>query len=146
MTTTLTLAHDNHTDAPLAERLTTQAPKALAVLRIMAALVFLQAGIQIIFNFPAFTMPPATPLMHTLGVAAGWMELIGAPLVLIGLFTRPVAFILSGQMAVGYWVVHAPISFFPGLNMGGEAILFSFIFLYLVFAGPGAFALDNRRG
>ncbi len=73
------------------------------------------------------------------------MELIGAPLLLLGLFTRPVAFILSGQMAVGYWLVHAPMSFFPSLNMGGEAILFCFIYLYLVFAGPGAWALDNLR-
>ncbi len=143
--TTLTLG-DDRAGVPLAERLAVHAPKALAALRIAAALVFLQAGVQIIFHFPAFTMPPSTPLMHFLGVTAGWMEVIGGPLLLVGLFTRPVAFILSGQMAVGYWIVHAPISLFPGLNMGGEAILFCFFFLYLVFAGPGAFALDNRHG
>ncbi len=145
MAATLFLANDD-SSGRLAERLTDHAPKALAALRIVAALIYLQAGIQIIFDFPAFTMPPATPLMATLGVIAGWMELIGAPLLLVGLFTRPVAFILSGQMAVGYWLVHAPVSVFPGLNMGGEAILFCFIYLYLVFAGPGAWALDNRRG
>ena len=142
MTATLTIPNDDR----LGERLAVHAPKALALMRIAAALVFLQAGIQITFNFPAFTAPPATPAMEVIGWIAGWMEVIGAPLLLLGLFTRPVAFLLSGQMAVGYWIVHAPISFFPGLNMAAAAILFCFIFLYLVFVGPGAWALDNRRG
>lgn len=75
----------------------------------------------------------------------GTSEAVGGLLVLVGLFTRPVAFILSGQMAVAYFMAHGPKSFFPALNGGDAAILFCFIFLYLVFAGAGAFSVDERR-
>ena len=126
-------------------KLDAYAPQARAALRIVAALLFVQAGIQILFNFPASTMPPPPPEMVTIVFVAGILELIGGSLLLLGLFTRPVAFILSGQMAVGYFMVHAPMGFFPTQNMGSAAILFTFIYLYLVFAGPGAWALDNRR-
>jgi len=78
-------------------------------------------------------------------LVAALLELVGGILVLIGLFTRPVAFILSGQMAVAYFMAHAPSSFFPALNGGDAAILFCFVFLYLVFAGPGALSVDERR-
>ena len=76
---------------------------------------------------------------------AGKAEVFGGALVLLGLFTRPVAFLLAGQMAVAYWMAHAPQSVFPVLNGGDSAILFCFVFLYLVFAGAGAFSLDARR-
>jgi putative oxidoreductase len=76
---------------------------------------------------------------------AGALEIIGGALLAIGLFTRPTAFVMSGLMAAAYWIAHAPRSPFPVLNGGDAAILYCFLFLYLVFAGPGAFALDNRR-
>jgi putative oxidoreductase len=76
---------------------------------------------------------------------AGVLEIIGGALLAIGLFTRPTAFVMSGLMAAAYWIAHAPRSPFPVLNGGDAAILYCFLFLYLVFAGPGAFALDNRR-
>ena len=76
---------------------------------------------------------------------AAVLELVGGALVLVGFLTRPVAFLLAGEMAVAYWMAHAPQSFFPILNGGDAAILFCFVFLYLVFAGPGALSLDARR-
>ena len=72
------------------------------------------------------------------------LEVVGGILIVLGLFTRPVAFILAGEMAVAYFMAHAPQSFFPIVNQGDSAILFCFVFLYLVFAGPGAWSLDNR--
>ncbi len=72
------------------------------------------------------------------------LEVVGGVLLVLGLFTRPVAFILAGEMAVAYFMAHAPQSFFPIINQGESAILFCFVFLYLVFAGPGAWSLDNR--
>ena len=125
-------------------KLDAYAPQARAALRIVAALIYLQAGIQILFSFPVAN-PPTPPGLEGLVFVAGLMEVIGGGLLIAGLFTRPVAFLLSGQMAVGYWMFHAPMSFFPSQNMGAAAILFCFIYLYLVFAGPGAWALDNRR-
>ena len=77
---------------------------------------------------------------------AGMLELVGGLFVLIGLFTRPVAFLLSGEMAIGYWLAHAPQSMYPSINMGDAAILFCFIFLYLAAAGPGPWAVDANRG
>ncbi|MGU4174445.1 DoxX family protein, partial [Pseudomonas aeruginosa] len=92
--------------------------------------------------FPASQMEGSLP---TLMLVAALLEFVGGILVLIGLFTRPVAFILSGQMAVAYFMAHAPSNFFPALNGGDAAILFCFIFLYLFVAGPGAFSVDERR-
>ena len=76
---------------------------------------------------------------------AGLIEMAGGVLLLVGLFTRPVAFLLAGEMAVGYFTVHAPMNFFPAVNGGDAAILFCFVFLYLVAAGPGAFSVDEWR-
>ncbi|CAD0212735.1 Inner membrane protein YqjF [Rhizobium rhizogenes] len=117
-------------------------PHALAVLRIVAALLFIEHGTQKLFGFPASQMQGSLP---TLMLVAALLEFVGGILVLIGLFTRPVAFILSGQMAVAYFMAHAPQNFFPALNGGDAAILFCFVFLYFVFAGPGAFSVDERR-
>ncbi|HEY4200924.1 MAG TPA: DoxX family protein [Devosiaceae bacterium] len=124
------------------DSLSRYSPYALMALRIMSALLFLQAGILLLFNFPTPTMEiPHNPLT----IFTGIMELVGGILLVIGLFTRPVAFLLSGMMAIGYFWMHAPVSFFPSNNMGGEAILFCFVFLYIFFAGPGAFSVDQAR-
>lgn len=117
-------------------------PQALGALRIMTALLFISHGTQKLFGFPASQMEGSLPTML---LVAALLELVGGILVLIGLFTRPVAFILSGQMAVAYFMAHAPSNFFPALNGGDAAILFCFIFLYLFVAGPGAFSVDERR-
>ncbi|MNS59674.1 DoxX family protein [Agrobacterium tumefaciens] len=117
-------------------------PQALGALRIMTALLFIAHGTQKLFGFPASQMDGSLPTML---LVAALLELVGGILVLIGLFTRPVAFILSGQMAVAYFMAHAPSNFFPALNGGDAAILFCFIFLYLFVAGPGAFSVDERR-
>ncbi|KJF73521.1 DoxX family protein [Agrobacterium arsenijevicii] len=117
-------------------------PYALAALRIIAALLFIEHGTQKLFGFPASQMQGALPTML---IVAALLELVGGFLVLIGLFTRPVAFILSGQMAVAYFMAHAPSNFFPALNGGDAAILFCFVFLYLVFAGAGALSVDKRQ-
>ncbi|WP_234185599.1 DoxX family protein [Shinella sp. NM-101] len=126
------------------DRLSAWRPQALAVLRIMAALLFIEHGTQKFFNFPPAEQPFGD-LMNLMGVA-GTLEVVGGILILVGLFTRPAAFVLCGFMAVAYFMAHAPQSFFPVNNHGDAAILFCFVFLYLTIAGPGAFALDNRRG
>ena len=118
-------------------------PQALAVLRIVTALLFVHGGMVLLFNLP----PPPGPIppeMKTLMLIAGILELVGGFLVLIGFLTRPVAFILSGFMAVAYWGFHFPMSPWPAINMGVPVILFCFIYLYLVFAGPGAWSVDSR--
>ncbi|MCZ4074072.1 DoxX family protein [Agrobacterium sp. LMR679] len=124
------------------ESLSRYRPQALGALRIMTALLFVAHGTQKLFGFPASQMEGSLP---TLMLVAALLEFVGGILVLIGLFTRPVAFILSGQMAVAYFMAHAPSNFFPALNGGDAAILFCFIFLYLFVAGPGAFSVDERR-
>jgi len=122
------------------ERLSPYQAVALALLRIIAALLFIEHGTQKLFGFP-----PAPYAITTLFFVAGIIELVGGILILIGLFTRPVAFLLSGEMAIAYFIVHMPINFFPANNQGDGAVLFCFIFLFLVFAGPGEWALDNRQ-
>jgi len=119
-------------------------PYALGALRIVAALLFMAHGTQKLFGFPA---PPegGLPEMWSLFWIGAWIETAGGALLLGGLFTRPVAFLLSGQMAVAYWMFHAPANFYPALNGGDAAILFSFVFLLLVFSGPGAWSLDALR-
>ncbi len=117
----------------------------LGVLRIMSGLLLLQHGTTKFLNFPAGPMNNASPF--SMGGAAGVIELIGAPLLILGLFTRPVAFLLSGMTAVAYFYAHAPRSFFPLLNGGELAALYCFVFLYLAAAGSGAWSLDRlRRG
>ncbi|MEZ2127430.1 MULTISPECIES: DoxX family protein [unclassified Sinorhizobium] len=124
------------------ERIEQYRPFALALLRIVTALLFIEHGTQKLFNFPEANFGDQMP---TIFIVAGVIELIGGILVLLGLFTRPVAFILSGEMAFAYFLEHLPVSFFPAINEGDGAVLFCFIFLYLVFAGAGAWSLDGRR-
>lgn len=114
--------------------------KLLSVLRIVAGLSFLQHGTSKFFGLPPFPMEgPLPPLL----LAAGTIELVGGALLVIGLFTRPVAFIASGMAAVGYWMAHGSKGFFPAAN-GGEAILlFCFIFLYIAAAGGGVWSADG---
>ena len=118
-------------------------PYLLSILRIIAAFLFLQIGTAKLFAFPAAVMPGGgtAPLMSLAGVA-GALEAFGGALLLAGLFTRPVAFVLSGQMAVAYFMGHASGGFWPVVNGGGPAISFCFIFLYLSAAGPGPWSLD----
>ncbi|MGO4737636.1 DoxX family protein [Bosea sp. 2KB_26] len=119
------------------------APQALAVLRIVTALIFIIHGTQKLFGFPA---APASglPAAFTLFWFGAILEALGGFLILIGLWTRPVAFVLAGEMAYAYWMFHAPRSIYPLLNGGDAAILYCFIFLYLVFAGAGAWSVDSR--
>jgi putative oxidoreductase len=120
------------------------APRLLAALRIVSALLFLEHGLVKVFGFPAGAEPGPQALLSLLGIA-GLIEAVGSVLLLIGLFTRPVAFLLAGEMAVGYFMFHAPASFFPAINGGDAAILFCFVFLYLAAAGPGAWSVDEMR-
>lgn len=117
------------------------AGEALSLLRIVAALIFLMHGSAKLIGFPATEMP--MPQVGSLMWVGGVLELVGGLLLLVGLFSRVVAFILSGEMAVAYWMFHAPESFYPIVNGGDAAILYCFIFLYLFFAGPGSFSLDG---
>jgi putative oxidoreductase len=118
-------------------------PYVLSLLRIIAALIFLEHGTQKLLGFPP--SPNPGPL-STLFLVQGWIELVGGILLIIGLFTRAVAFVLSGDMAVAYFMAHLPKSPFPTLNGGDAAILFCFVFLYLVFAGGGPLSVDALRG
>ncbi|WGM30336.1 DoxX family protein [Brevundimonas sp. NIBR11] len=117
--------------------------QALAILRIVTGLTFMAHGIIKLFGFPAGAQPGQQEIMSLMGVA-GLLEGVGGLLIVLGLFTRPTAFILSGMMAVAYFMAHFPQSFYPAVNGGDAAILFSFIFLYLVTSGPGAWSLDKR--
>ena len=113
----------------------------LSVLRIVSAFVFMLHGTQKLFVFPASEPGQAVELASLMGVA-GILEVFGGFMVLIGLFTRPVAFILAGEMAVAYFMVHYPQSFWPVLNGGEPAVLYCFIFLYLFVAGAGVWSVD----
>lgn len=116
----------------------------LSILRIVTALLFITHGLVKVFGFPDGAQPGLVPLVSLLGMA-GVIELIGGIAVLLGLFTRPIAFLLAGQMAVAYFIAHAPQSFFPVLNGGEMAVMFCFCFLYLSVAGGGSWSLDARR-
>ncbi len=119
------------------------APYFQSVLRIVAAFLFIQPGSAKLFAFPAALMPGGgtVPLFSLLGLA-GVLEVGGGTLLLLGLCTRPVAFVLAGEMAVAYFYAHAPRGFWPVLNQGSPAILFCFVWLYLAAAGPGPWSLD----
>lgn len=120
-------------------------PQALAALRIVSAYLFLLHGSAKLFGAPHVAMFDGLQLFSLMGFA-GVLELVGGLLLILGLFTRPVAFLLSGEMAVAYFMSHAKAgtTLLPLLNGGEAAVLFCFVFLYLVFAGPGAWALDNK--
>jgi len=138
-------------------------PKILSLLRIVTGLVFLQHGTQKILHFPHALAPPpgaggaaraagaaaagaakaAPSLAGMLAPWSGWFELIGGILMVIGLFSRPVAFLLSGEMAIAFFTAHFPRSPFPILNGGDLAVLFCFVWLYFVFAGPGPISVDG---
>lgn len=119
-------------------------PRVLSLLRIMAGLLILQYGCAKILGFPEWEYAKSIE-PFTLFWFAGMIELVGGALVALGLLTRPAAFILSGEMAFAYFIAHAPGSFFPLLNMGNEAVLFCFVFLYLAFAGGGPWSVDAVR-
>jgi putative oxidoreductase len=116
-------------------------PRLLSVLRIVTGLEILQHGTSKILGFPSFPAFSNASLTSLLG-ASGLIELIGGSLFLIGLFTRPVAFILCGFTAVAYFMMHAPKSFFPLLNGGELAVLYCFVFLYFISSGPGPWSAD----
>lgn len=124
---------------------TVWAPRALSVLRIVAALTFIQHGLGKLFGFPAWQSAAGAPAAFTLLWFAAIIEALGGLLLALGLFTRPVAFIMSGEMAIGYWMVHAPKSFFPMINGGDGAVLYCFIFLYIAVAGGGEWSVDRVR-
>lgn len=118
-------------------------PQLLSVLRFMSGLLLLQHGTMKYLYFPQGPTSGASPL--TMGGFAGVLELVGGALLVIGLFTRPVAFILSGMTAVAYFYAHAPRGFFPILNGGELAVLYCFVFLYLAAAGGGPWSVDQIR-
>lgn len=113
----------------------------LAVLRIVAAVVFISFGTMKLFGYPPSPMPTPS-LMSQMGLA-GMLEVFGGLAIVLGFLTRPVAFLLSGEMAVAYFQMHAPQSIFPSVNNGVPAVLYCFLFLYLSFAGGGAWSVDN---
>jgi putative oxidoreductase len=117
------------------------APRILSILRIVLGLILLQYGLAKLFGFPAVEMFENLKWTSLFGIA-GFFELIGGTLLILGLFTRPVAFILSGEMASAYFIEHFPHSFFPVQSEGDLAVALCFTFLYLSFAGGGPWSLD----
>lgn len=124
------------------DQMSRYAPTLLGILRIVAGVLFLSHGLVKLAGFPPGAQPGVQPLMTLMGVG-GLIELVAGALIAVGLFTRPAALIASGEMAVAYWMFHAPQSPFPVINMGDAAILYCFLFLYLVAAGPGKFSIDK---
>jgi putative oxidoreductase len=124
--------------------LTKYQPQLLSILRIVAGLLFMEHGMQKTLHFPPMTMA-IPPDAATIIMVAGWIELIGGALIILGLFSRVAAFICSGEMAAAYWMVHFPKGGpFPALNGGDAAILFCFVFLYLAASGPGPWAVNQK--
>ena len=119
-------------------------PQALGMLRIVSGLLFLEHGTQKLLSFPPGQAAGAA-FSGTLPGYAGYIEFTAGILITIGLLTRPAAFLASGTMAVAYFMAHASNDFWPVNNMGDAAILYCFVFLFLVFAGPGAWSVDRRR-
>jgi putative oxidoreductase len=123
------------------------APYLRSLLRIVTAFLFMQVGTAKLFAFPGAILPTGgTAPVGSLPGIAGVLEAFGGLLLLVGLFTRPVAFLLSGEMAVAYFYAHAPRGFWPVLNQGAPAALYSFLFLYLSAAGGGPWSIDALRG
>ena len=117
-------------------------PRLLSILRILVGLLFMEHGMSKLFNFPPGTMHPSFPELLWF---AGVLECFGGALVALGLLTRPVALLLSGEMAIGYFMVHAPKGFFPLANGGELAIFYCFFFLYIALQGPGPWSIDGAR-
>jgi putative oxidoreductase len=111
-------------------------------MRLVVALLFMQHGGQKLFGVPASQHPGTVTLLSLVGIA-GALEFFGGILLLLGLFTRPTAFILSGQMAVAYFMAHAPRGFWPVINGGELAVVYCFVFLYLAMAGGGSWSVDR---
>ena len=131
------------TDSTLVSRWQSWAPHLLAILRIVTAFLFMQVGSAKLFAFPAAIMPGGgTAPAGSLAWFAGVLEVFGGAFILLGLLTRPVAFLLSGEMAVAYFYGHAPQGFWPVLNGGAPAALYCFLFLYLSAAGSGPWSVD----
>lgn len=124
------------------DRLNRFAPQVLSIVRIVVALIFFSHGLSKMVGWPA----PGMPELFTLGWWSGAIEFVGGALLAVGLFSRFSAFVMSGEMAIGYFMAHAPKSFFPQINGGDAAILYCFIFLYFVFAGPGPWSIDAMLG
>ena len=117
----------------------------LGVLRIVAGLMFVSFGTMKLLGFPPSPVPmPPISLASQMGIG-GLLEVVGGAAIAVGVLTRPVAFVLAGEMAVAYWMFHAPRSFYPLLNGGDAAILYCFVFLLFVFTGPGAWSIDRSR-
>ena len=116
----------------------------LTLLRIMVGLLFLEHGTAKLFGFPSGAIPEPIALFSLIGLSA-ILEFVGGLLLAVGLFTRATAFVLSGEMAVAYFIAHAPQGFFPILNHGEPAIIYCFVFLYLAAAGGGAWSVDAVR-
>ena len=134
------------TTTTLAARWRSWPPNLLSILRIVAAFVFIQFGSAKLLAIPAAIMPGGgTAPLTSLPGFAGSLELVGGALLLLGLFTRPVAFLLAGEMAFAYFMGHFPQGFWPVLNQGTPAILFCFIWLYISSAGPGLWSVDALR-
>jgi putative oxidoreductase len=123
--------------------LTVWSPRVLSILRIVAALLFMEHGLMKLAHFP-IAQPGAPDPLPPILMAAAAIEVVGGALITLGLFTRIAAFICSGEMAAAYFLAHFPKSVWPGVNQGGEAILFCFVFLYLAFAGGGEWSLDAK--
>jgi putative oxidoreductase len=119
-------------------------PILLSILRIVTAFMFFQHGSAKLFHVPHVPMFDGVPLISLAGMA-GILEVVGGFLLLIGLFTRPVAFILSGEMAFAYFIAHAPHAFLPVLNGGELAVEWCFVFLYISAVGPGPWSVDGWR-
>jgi putative oxidoreductase len=134
------------TEPSLVTKWRSWSPYLLSVLRIIVAFLFIQFGTGKVFALPASIMPEGgTAPFGSLAWFAGILEAFGGLFILLGLFTRPVAFLLSGEMAFAYFIGHAPQGFWPVLNQGHSAILFCFVFLYLSSVGAGPWSLDALR-
>lgn len=120
-------------------------PRILGILRIIIGFLYLQHGTAKLFGMPHIAMFDDLQLLSLIGLA-GVLELVGGTLILIGLCTRPTAFILSGEMAVAYFMAHAPQGFLPILNQGELAVIYCFVFLYFSVAGAGDYSIDSMRG